>query len=558
MNIKLNIYEKEINSDLPATLTVTVGDTTAHLYGEVEFIADYTNLSLLKADNTYVAEILNNFCKSDILPNAVDPLTEIVGAYLIVIVRNDQLYIYKSDDVSFNVFYATIDNGIILATQFEEIVKAISNVRLVPEDFDFFLKRGQLMGNGTLIDGINLVLPYSLYIIKNQTLALITHSFPGLHTVLQNYRYTLDDYFTAIAAYKPHFPSFTIAYSGGVDSRIIADLYSDKVSELASGVFSKPYLSLSRQAESKMAEIAAQHWNVSHTNIEIDYEDTKTTQKYLEHYVLSLPHTAFQAPHMYGLVKATKSSIILNGQAADNLWDWGNHQMFFTRPRQISTTGRTVTAVLRRAISRMFQSIHVRSNFKSSSRLILNTFISRYAMIKSFDKLVYPQIIYNQRVYSAEFDGMRHYPYKMFILGRYRDYCGHGETLSWIVAAKYFNKRVISPYMNPIALHVNSHIKRTNFMDLKAPFRSYLAELQPHLPKKEETEHLPHFLESSAFDVEEDFDWEYDFVDPAIQQQLKSLAQNQGIHPIQKNTYTLRHRVVLKHLKILFDSLEKL
>ena len=71
--------------------------------------------------------------------------------------------------------------------------------------------------------------PYALYRCTATGIALVTHSFPELHTVDPDRppQHEIDDYLRAVSAYKTVSGSFSLAYSGGTDSHMLACLYAD-------------------------------------------------------------------------------------------------------------------------------------------------------------------------------------------------------------------------------------------------------------------------------------------------------------------------------------------
>lgn len=71
------------------------------------------------------------------------------------------------------------------------------------------------------------------------------------------------------------------------------------------------------------------------------------------------------------------------------------------------------------------------------------------------------------------------FPYKLFSLDRYVDYCHTSDTVCWIHAGEYFCKLALLPYTSPLALHGSSRIQNRHCFDLKAPLRHIYSEYDP-------------------------------------------------------------------------------
>ena len=234
----------------------------------------------------------------------------------------------------------------------------------------------------TFFKNLRRLKPYSLYELSGDDLSLLTHSYPGFHTLdpLKPPRYTIDDYLRALACYKDHFSSFSIAYSGGVDSNMLAIVYAGKVRQFLTLRNEEPYSSLNRLREAEASREMARKHGTNCTEVPVDLSDVGKLDPYFRHYVRANPFSAFLAVHYYALAEQALAPVILHGQNADNIWDWGFHQIYFSKRKPHSTSG---YYILTRIAGDVAILCDRSSSVKSKVRRMATRYVTRFAMISS-------------------------------------------------------------------------------------------------------------------------------------------------------------------------------
>lgn len=478
-------------------VAVEAGTRRATLFGSVEFIADYNEFTLSRSQEGHVLSTLERFCLSKDPAKDVNFLTDLVGPFVVTVQEGTSLrYIYRSDDIETPSYWASAAGGVAISTSWLEVLEWLGNVEVSEPDLVAFLS-GSCQYPRSFFKGLYRLEPYSLYELSAGNLSLLVHSFPGLHTVDASKppQYTMDHYFKALGCFKEHFESFSLAYSGGVDSNILAMLYADKVSELVTVGYEKPYRNLNRQKETIASRQMAGKYGAACTEVLVDLADTKKLQPYFHHYVRSTPFSTYLAVHYYALSEKSAAPVILHGQNADNIWDWGFHQIYFSKRKPHSTSASYILS----RIAKDAAILRDRSaSVKTKVRRIANRYLIRGAMMRSNKRVLLRRLVERVRPFGPEYDSLANFPYKMFALQRYIKYCTVGESLSWSSAARYASKRSLAPYVSPLALHVNSHIRRTNFFDMKEPFRRYSSEADPSTMDTDVTEKIQYDNRSEA------------------------------------------------------------
>ena len=427
-----------------------------------------------------VGEIIQTICTSQDLIEDVHRLTELIGSYVVVVEQGSVVsFIYTSGEVDVPVYYGRNSRGIVVDTSWRAVLKELDQIDISRVGLELFLRTGTCHYPNMFFQNFWVLGPYALYRFRPEGITLVAQAFPGFHTIDHGNppQYDLDDYMRAVACYRDHYNSFAVAYSGGPDSHMLASLYDEKVTQLLTVDYKEPYADLQRKSERMAGAKGAQKFDKQYPDIVLDFLDMDSFNLYYRHYVYSSPLSSFFSVFYYSVAKHLEAEVLLSGQSADNMWDWGRHQIRFLSKG--SHSSRIVDD-----IGFLFQP-SVRARAKA--RRLIDKYLSRYAMIHSFEKMRFERImgIQIQRCYGPEFDSLRGFPYKVFVLQRYVTYCTSGETTGWLAAANYFSKKAILPYISPLALHVNSHIKRRDYFDMKAPFRRRFSEFDPTLLKLE-------------------------------------------------------------------------
>ena len=471
-------------------VVVKSGTRTVTLLGSVEFIADYNALTLSRPRESDVATILQGFCQSTNPVKDVHLLTDLVGPFILVVQDLSTIrYVYKSDDIDVPTYFASASGGLVIHTSWLKALECVDRLEVSQRDVARFLIYKSCEYPRTFFKNITRLKPYSLYELSGDDLSLLAHSYPGFHTLdpLKPPRYTIDDYVRVLTCYKDHFSSFSLAYSGGVDSNILANAYEGKVLQFLTLRYEEPYISPIRLREAKSSREMARKHGANCTEVAVDLEDARKLDPYFRHYAKANPFSSYPAVHFYALAEQALAPVILHGQNADNVWDWGFHQIYFSKGKPHSTSSEYI-------LSRIAIDVAIlrdrSASVKTKVRRIATRYVTRLAMIRSFKRIWLRRLIELARPLGPEYDRLTGFPYKMFTLQRYINYCTTGESLSWVSSADYYSRRSVAPYVSPLALHVNSHIPRNSFFDIKRPFRRYTSEFDPSVMKMDEAAHV--------------------------------------------------------------------
>lgn len=481
------VNRKLIDNSLPI-IKASNGNRKISLFGEIEFIADYNSLSLSRYNEEYAgSSILDKLCRSDDLEHDIHLITELVGCYILVFEDVDIVtHIYRSGEITPSIYYGEKNKEIFVHTSWLKILDFLKDIHVISENLQTFIRQGTLDLPDTLFRNLWQSKPYCLYRLEENRLIENNYVFPGFHTIDRNNppSYNIDDYIEALSCYKPFMDQASIAYSSGVDSHILLEKYNNKVTELLTLFYEEPFALLSREQEKVATKINAKKYEKDLIQISINFNNLKKLNSYFYHLTLKAPFTSFLSVHFYELYNKSNNDIILDGFCADTIWDWGLHQIWFSKKKHHSTSGWHVY----KYISNSFKNGTLIQKIKRLIRKML----LRWTKINSFNKILIPYILQIPK----EFGVLSSYPYTTFILDKYWKYGSVTETLAIRHAAQYFGKRSITPYLSPIALHVNSRIKRRGFFDLKAPLRKHSPSCEASIVDIKENKNWKHWGES--------------------------------------------------------------
>ncbi len=470
----VQINNEGVITSCSTPLLKTVCDSIAvTILGSIDFMADYRSLGVFVPIDAQMIDVIRKFCTSQDLVEEVHRLTELIGSYIVIVEQGGVVsYIYTSGEIDVPVYCGRNSRGIVIDTSWQAILKKLDQVELSRDNLEYFLRRGSCQYPKTLFQNLWHLKPYALYAFRPEGITLIMQAFPGFHTIdsANPPQYDIDDYLKAVACYKDHYNSFDVAYSGGPDSHGLASLYNEKVSQLLTVDYKEPYADLQRKRERVAGAKAAQQLKKKYPNVTLDFSDVDGFNRYYRHFVDYNPFSAFFAIFCYSLASHSDAQVLLSGQSADNMWDWGLHQIFFLRKGSHST--RVIDD-----IAHLVQSSPV--SFRTRVRRTIGKYLTRFVMIHSFERERFKYLDRFTRYFGPEFDCMQAFPYKKFVLQRYVNYCTSGETMAWVISARYFSIKGMLPYISPLALHVNSHIKRRDYFDIKAPLRHRFSEFDP-------------------------------------------------------------------------------
>jgi len=471
----IRIKDQSITAASDPVYQVTRGVRRASLFGQVDYIADYKAIVLHKPVADQVTDVLKIWCASEDLLENVHRLTKLVGRYIVLLEEAGTVaYVYSGNEATFPVYYGRTTDGLLIHTEWIQILKEMDQIQVSDEGLEAFVKIEYIPEQKTLFSGLDILKPYALYeMTRHDTLSLVMHTYPGLHTVnvKKPAEYGVEEYFKALSAYHDHFDTFSLAFSGGIDSRLLAYLYRDKLTQLLTITHKPPYISSSRLAAHCAAEKLAAAIDIDYTHVQVDFEDCATLEPYFQNFARTNPFNPFLATHYYQLTHESKTDALMSGQNGDSIWHWGLVQIYFSESEAHSTSARHA----RKELSSM---IHAR-NLKSAAYIFGKRYLQRLAMIKSYHRPGYIRFAGVNKLYGPHFDPIRRFPYKMFSLDRYVDYCTTSDTVCWMRAGEYFGKEALLPYISPLTLHISSHIQRRHFFDLKAPFRHIYSEFDP-------------------------------------------------------------------------------
>ena len=518
LSLYIHIKDKAVVSCSEPLLQIAQGSKVAGVFGKIDFIADFHNLRLFVPTDAQVIKIVTEFCASDDPLRDVHRLTELVGSFIVVIEQdNIATFIYSSGELQVPFYYGTSSNEIIIHTSWLEILNRLGQIEISRTDLAHFLRIASVPNHRTLFKHLGILKPYALYSVNWESIVLKTHSFPGFHTVnpVKPPRFEIDDYLRAVSSYKDVCDSFSLGYSGGSDSHMLACLYAENLNQLLTLHYKEPYADLQRNKERIAGRKAANKLGKKYTEVIVDFSCTERLSSYYRHWVYTNPFCAHLAIHYYVLAEHSDSQVILTGQNADGIWGLGLHQLTLSRRRSHSTSGAYI-------IDDVARCLKVPGSLKTKIRRIVTRYLSRLAMIHSFESLRCEGLIRLARGFGPEYHCLRVLPYKMFLLGQYVNFCTTEDTMSWVSAARYFSKKAVFPYSSPLALHVGSHIKRRHYFDLKAPFRALYSEFDPSLMKSEDGDHFHYrpWSQSPLFD---------ELLNCALGQKLLSVRSELGI-----------------------------
>lgn len=474
INLKIHLASSTVASSSEPLLKVAHESKVATLWGRVDLVADYEACRFLPSEPAEVARIIESFCRSDEPIKAIHQLTEMVGSFILLLEDGGAIkFIYRSGEVEDPTYYGNVSDHLFIHSQWTEVLKQFNEIELSRPDLEYFFRHASVSESGTLFKHLGIFKPYALYSLNENGLSLLTHAFPGFHKVDPNRppKFQIDDYIKAVSSYKNIYQSFSLGYSGGTDSHMLATTYDDKINQLITITFKEPYASLQRKKETMAAQAAAKKTQKKLTPAPVDFSSTEKHLTYFKHYVQYNPFSAYLAVHYYVLAEQAEAPAILTGQNADAIWGFGLHQLAVSKGASYSTSG-----------SFIFKDFSV--FLKPSRNKIRNLaakYLSRYAIINSYRKLRFERLINIRRQYGSEYDSLRIFPYKMFLLHQYVNFCIAGDSTSWSSAARFYSKKAVLPFSSPMVLHVCSHIKRENYLDLKAPLRRLYTEFDPSL-----------------------------------------------------------------------------
>lgn len=473
MTVSLSLQGQTLGLSTPPTYQVAFGTRVVRLFGKVEFNVDYHNLCLHPAQRENVEGLLCAWAASDDLVAEAHQLTELEGCYVIIVEDKGQAtYLYTSNDPNFLLYYAPRNDEVFLSTDWIKVLQWLGKVEVSEEDMTRFMLREWTDNSHTLFRDLYLLRPYALYRINPGNLSIIKHTFPGLHTIEQVglRQYETCDYVRALGAYGKHFDCFSLAFSGGTDSRILAYAYQDRLKQLLTIMYPPPFVSQGRYQSGQASQKLAQAQKLEYTPVLVNWSDTATLEPYIKHFAAANPFSVHLNAHYYHLATHIDKGcdVLLLGTFSDIIWSWGQCQIYFSEKQSHSTSSHSLRGEFDRMIAR--------GTPRLMAHYAVNRLAVRWAMMKSFDKPRFRSLINYYEPFGSQFDELWRYPYKLFSLRRYVEWSPAAETTLWNRVSGYVGKRVILPFISPLALHVSSQIPRQNFFDLKHQLRGIYGE----------------------------------------------------------------------------------
>ena len=455
-------------------------------YGELEYLVDYENIRVLPINDEKIHSILKNYVEClENYNSGLQVITELYGDFVLLLKKNGIVkYIYRCG-VENKVYYSSALDSILIDIDLFNVLNELLSYSFSDKEVKNFIRNGYTTPFKTFFKEIEVLKPYSIYSIDNTALKLFTHVFPGYHTLNQQkeINYSKDDFFKALSALIDKESNYSIAYSGGVESRVLAKLYREKIDEYLTMQYKKPYNVYARELELYASKFAANKYDKIFSPILTDFKINTKHERNWKHFVSVNPFISHLALHWYELCNKSKSKKILTGMFGDTIWDFGFHQIKLTKGKNnpFATSG----FYLSKKINETIKTI-LKGNFILAMRRMASWFISRYLYIKSYNKIRLKKILQLNRTYDGkEYNLFRNYPYKLFTFERYLGYCCGQDVAICYASAKNSKKKIIIPYASPLSLHVSSHIKRKNYLDIKKTFRSVDSSLSPHLFESE-------------------------------------------------------------------------
>ena len=176
-----------------------------------------------------------------------------------------------------------------------------------------------------------------------------------------------------------------------------------------------------------------------------------------------------------------------------------------------------------------------------SIKNIFGFFLVRYIKLKSFNKLVFKNIFHKYFNINKEYKRLLKYPYCSFIMQQFINKSGYADAIIPYCSAKYFNKKGIMPFCDPISIYLSGAIKRDYYFDIKKPLRNILIKLGADLKKNKKSIPLKNINDSDIFKTNIDENFVSKYLNDDLIEKLKVSNNN----------------IMKRHLITFFKILEK-
>jgi len=514
--------------------TVASESRRAYLVGRVEYLVDYEALALRTADGTAIREVLVQLIRANDIIDASDVLTELSGDFVVIVVEPMASWVYKSEDIGIPLYVSWSGDDLVIGQSWRNMVRGDDAFALDPHAVASFMRTGQVKPPATLYSDLTQLLPYTLYRRDGQRLVEQAHTFPGLHFVRKHGTpsLNLDHLCKALACYAEHVPEVALAFSGGSDSTLLLRTYREKVGELLTLHYKPPFQQQARETERMQSLEAGRLFGKTCRIVEVDWDDVPRLEPYQRAFAAASPFSSFPAAAYYDAVSQAAAPFVMTGQNADNVWDWGFHQMAWGRSKR-STSARDFQVEWTFWRDKVLKlGVPVRSRIAAITR----RYLERALVALSYRRLLGAFVLQRWHPLDGPWKRLVEFPYKLFTARRFLTYFICGESTVWQSAAHHAGKRMLYPYTSPLMLHVTSHLRRTNYLDLKSPMR----RISPAIVVPEARECSRDFVplaESPVFDVNES---------QAMRLSALEIERQEGARPNVE-------RVAAKHLSLMLE-----
>lgn len=387
-------------------------------------------------------------------PQLAHGLARLSGEFIFLVSRDERLEkLITSDSLPNNVYWFQKDGQLVIS---DHVWRHAGHFApLEPGSYDtrnlnYLSKKKTCVPGHTYLKGLHRLQPATIYEVEDGKLKRKQAVYPKK---MHDRPLTYQDFLAVIGRRLEPGP-YTLAYSSGIDSHHLLETFDERIAEIFNIYFHPPFQDSERSKEAAAAVINCANLGRKLTHIAVDFEAPENLN-WMRHAADRDPFACHYNFTMYHFFKQASTERIMTGQNADTV-------QWFGLTSEIPYGWAFFTSKL--------------PNYANDwIRLYY-----RWCVRRSYNRMVGTGLL-NRRIFYGVWPEMGHLVgrdgYWPFMYFKMINNMTSGNTQLFRNAARYFNKKVFFPYIEPLALYVSCYWQRP-FSTMRNP-KAALRALHP-------------------------------------------------------------------------------
>ena len=381
------------------------------------------------------------------------------GAFLVLAARGEALeQVLASDELPNTVYWWRGEGGLTISDDWRHFTANIDPLAwdsYDPGQLAWFSRRKTCAPGRTYLRGLNRLSAAVLYAAGPQGLEPISAALP--EPPADGRAFSWDELYAVVGRRLGQGP-FSLCYSTGIDSHHLLMSRRERIDDVLTIYYAAPYQDTERSKEAAAALVNCLAAAKPYRAVEVDFADPVHRPR-LEHSVASDPFAAHYAASMYQLFGQARQELVLSGQNADTMQFFaltsrmGLRQLLFKSPA--SPQSPLARVAYRREAAASFGGVRPGGMLDKRMLLGLAGEMNRLSGGRGYWPILQFKRMHNMTT---------------------------GNTALFRNAARFWNKTVCFPYLEPLVFYVSAYFRRPlgDILDPKKHLRRRYHRVEHH------------------------------------------------------------------------------